>query len=243
MAPPFGLTCAASSGRPEVARHRQRLRGEGLVQFDDVHLRRASVRSAPAPSSRAGDGPKPMMRGARPAAAMPSTRARGFRPCSLAAASEASSTAQAPSLTPDALPAVTRAVGLHDALELGQHLQRRLGTRMLVGVEAPSGRPSSAAASPARSRSRRSPRRWRCAQRCWLRSANASWSAREMLNSSATFSAVSGIESMPYCAFISGLTKRQPIVVSSIFAARENGAIGLAHARTARASCSRRRRR
>jgi hypothetical protein len=29
-----------------------------------------------------------------------------------------------------------------------------------------------------------------------------------------TFSPVSGIESMPYCAFSSGLTKRQPMVVS-----------------------------
>ncbi len=52
------------------------------------------------------------------------------------------------------------------------------------------------------------------AQRCWLRSANASWSARATLKSAATFSAVSGIESTPYCAFISALTKRQPMVVS-----------------------------
>ncbi len=50
--------------------------------------------------------------------------------------------------------------------------------------------------------------------RCCERSANASWSARAILNSTATFSAVSGIESMPYFAFISGFTKRQPIVVS-----------------------------
>ena len=36
----------------------------------------------------------------------------------------------------------------------------------------------------------------------------------QILYSSATFSAVSGMESMPYCAFIFGFTKRQPIVVS-----------------------------
>ena len=42
------------------------------------------------------------------------------------------------------------------------------------------------------------------------------------MKSTATFSAVSGIESIPYFAFISGLTNRQPMVVSSIFAAREN---------------------
>ena len=34
------------------------------------------------------------------------------------------------------------------------------------------------------------------------------------LESSATFSAVSGMASTPYRAFISGLTKRQPMVVS-----------------------------
>jgi hypothetical protein len=55
---------------------------------------------------------------------------------------------------------------------------------------------------------------------CWLRTANASWSARQIWNSSATFSAVSGMESMPYCAFISGFTKRQPMVVSKICASR-----------------------
>ncbi len=43
-----------------------------------------------------------------------------------------------------------------------------------------------------------------------------------MPNSAATFSAVSGIESMPYCFFISGLTKRQPIVVSYTAFARAN---------------------
>ena len=39
---------------------------------------------------------------------------------------------------------------------------------------------------------------------------------REMANSSATFSAVSGMECTPYRAFICGLIKRQPMVVSSI---------------------------
>src|SRR5665213_2015966 len=58
--------------------------------------------------------------------------------------------------------------------------------------------------------------------RCCERIANASWSARETWNSSATFSPVSGIASTPYCAFISGLMKRQPMVVSKISAEREN---------------------
>src|SRR6266581_4210479 len=55
-----------------------------------------------------------------------------------------------------------------------------------------------------------------------------------MCHSSATFSAVSGMESVPYCAFIMGLTKRQPIVVSSILADRENAASALATTNGAR---------
>src|SRR6266481_4749001 len=48
-----------------------------------------------------------------------------------------------------------------------------------------------------------------------------------MRNSSATISPVSGMESVPYLAFISGLTKRQPIVVSSNLIERENAASAL----------------
>ncbi len=47
-----------------------------------------------------------------------------------------------------------------------------------------------------------------------------SWSARDTWNSSATFSPVVGIGSTPYCAFSSGLMKRQPMVVSSSEALR-----------------------
>jgi hypothetical protein len=36
IAPPLGLTCSASSASPERAQHRQRLRGEGFVEFDHV---------------------------------------------------------------------------------------------------------------------------------------------------------------------------------------------------------------
>ena len=59
-----------------------------------------------------------------------------------------------------------------------------------------------------------------------------------MPNSPATFSAVSGIESMPYLAFISGLTKRQPMVVSSILAARENALSALPITKGARVMLS-----
>ena len=48
----------------------------------------------------------------------------------------------------------------------------------------------------------------------WLARAMRSWASRSMWNSVATFSAVSGIESTPYKAFMAGLMKRQPMVVS-----------------------------
>ena len=48
----------------------------------------------------------------------------------------------------------------------------------------------------------------------WLARAMRSWASRSILNSTATFSAVSGMESTPYFSFISLLTKRQPMVVS-----------------------------
>ena len=52
------------------------------------------------------------------------------------------------------------------------------------------------------------------AARSWLRSAKASCASRVTWNSCATFSPVSGIASTPYWAFSTGLTKRQPMVVS-----------------------------
>ena len=53
------------------------------------------------------------------------------------------------------------------------------------------------------------------AQRCWRAQREARPGPRgAMPKSAATFSAVCGIESTPNAAFICGLTKRQPIVVS-----------------------------
>src|SRR3569623_118421 len=49
----------------------------------------------------------PMLRGGTAADAMPRMRARGVSPCAFAAASDATMSAAAPSLTPEALPAVT----------------------------------------------------------------------------------------------------------------------------------------
>ena len=55
----------------------------------------------------AGTGPKPMIAGSTPATAVETTRASGFRPSSRARSASTSSTADAPSLMPGALPAVT----------------------------------------------------------------------------------------------------------------------------------------
>jgi hypothetical protein len=104
IAPPFGLTRGSSSARPEVAQHRQALRGEGLVELDHVHLRQRQAgqlqhlarrrRRADAHDARrhAGGGHA-------------DDAGRGVRPWRAAARSLASSSAQAPSLTPEALPA------------------------------------------------------------------------------------------------------------------------------------------
>ena len=91
----------------QVAQNGQTLGRKGLVELDHVDLleRDAREREHLADGGRAGSNP--MMRGATPAVAMPTTRARGVRPLLAAAASLASRRAQAPSLTPEALPAVT----------------------------------------------------------------------------------------------------------------------------------------
>ena len=80
---------------------------EGLVQLDDVDCRAGSGRCGRAVFARRGSGPMPMMRGSTPAVAMATMRARGVKPWRLAASALAMSRAAAPSLTPEALPAVT----------------------------------------------------------------------------------------------------------------------------------------
>src|SRR3982751_1454073 len=75
------------------AHRAQRVAALGALQL--VHRGGAQARAA-------GAGPMPMMRGATPAVAMPTTRARGVSPFFAADASPASNSAQAPSFTPEA---------------------------------------------------------------------------------------------------------------------------------------------
>ena len=72
--------------------------------------RSRSATSMPARSSAlrvAGTGPMPMTAGSTPATAVETTRASGLRPSARARSASTSSTAEAPSLIPELLPAVT----------------------------------------------------------------------------------------------------------------------------------------
>ena len=66
IAPPFGLTCRASSARPRPRRHGERLRRERLVQFDHVEVRRREPEPrAKLPDRRDGANPHHARRDAR----------------------------------------------------------------------------------------------------------------------------------------------------------------------------------
>src|SRR6266699_1892374 len=111
MAPPLGLTCAASSGIPKSRRTASAC--EAKASFNSTTFICPTVKPALARTLRvAGAGPIPMTRGATPAAAAATTRAFGVNPWRFTAAAEARSSAHAPSLTPDAFPAVMVPSGL-----------------------------------------------------------------------------------------------------------------------------------
>ncbi len=130
--------------------------------------------------------------------------------------------AAAPSLTPDALPAVTvpglRANGL--SLASPSSVVSGRGCSSFATTTGPARPPgtSTGAISAAK-------KPVALPARSCERSANASWSLRAICSSSATFSAVSAIWSTPYCCFMRGLTKRQPMVVSWTSAVRENASL------------------
>ena len=192
IAPPLGLTRASSSASP---RSRSTARPwAAKASFSSITSICASVKPVWASTLRtAGAGPKPMMRGATPAVAMPTMRAFGVKPCAPAAASEAIKSAQAPSLTPEALPAVTVNSGPLTPLSLTS-ISSVVSGRGCSSVSKTSGSPFLRGTSTGINSSAKRPAACAAAQRCCERSANASWSAREMLNSWATLSAVCGIE-------------------------------------------------
>ena len=125
--------------------------------------------------------------------------------------------AQAPSLMPDALPAVMLVPG------------PRIGTSAASFSADVSGRGCSSAAKvpTANSSAAKIPAAAARAARCCERRAKASWSARPMPCSRARFSAVCAIESTPCACASAGLGKRQPRVVSCSCCTRSKGASAL----------------
>ena len=169
----------------------------------------------------AGAGAKPIIRGSTPTVVEATIRARGLRLNSLMACSDATKKAAAPSLMPEALPAVTVPFSLTTARSL-VNFSSVVSARGCSSLSTMMGSPLRCGIMTGVISSLKNPDACAAWVRCWLRSAKASWSARLMLNCSATFSAVCGMVSVPYNSSSFGLIKRQPMVVSFNFWLRPN---------------------
>ena len=167
---------------------------EANASLSSTRSMSATVSPARSSSLRmAGTGPIPMTRGSTPATAVATTRAIGRSPIARARPASTTSRADAPSLIPDAFPAVTvppsrnagRSFARPSAVASGRGCSSR-ATRtgspfrwgIGTGTSWASKRPSSMAA----------------AVRRWLSRAKASWRSRDTCHSSATHSAVSPSE-------------------------------------------------
>ena len=155
--------------------------------------------------------------------------------------SDASSSAAAPSLIPDELPAVTVPRSLRNAGRSAASASAVVSGRGCSSTSNRRAAPASAAffaLAPlvaAVQLDRRTisavkrPAACAAPQRRWLSSAKASCASRETLYFSATSSAVSPSACVPYSASIFGFTKRQPSVLSAIMTSpRGNAAVGFA---------------
>jgi hypothetical protein len=131
--PAVGVHSRVVVGDPELAKDRETLRGERLIQFDHGEVGDLEA-EALHQFSRRRRRADPMIRGGTPATAPPSTRARGVRPLRLAASSLAMTIAAAPSLTPEALPAVTVPSAERSGFSLAS-ASRLVCARMLVLVD------------------------------------------------------------------------------------------------------------
>ena len=135
MAPPLGFYGGASSSARPRSRStakgpgRRRLRWSSMTSIWSSeaglgqHLRPPARRAEAHDARRHAGGGHADDAGAR------------VRPCFAGGGVGGQQQRAAPSLTPEALPAVTLTVPAVDALQLGQHLERGFGARMLVGVE------------------------------------------------------------------------------------------------------------
>jgi hemerythrin-like domain-containing protein len=133
MAPPLGLTRGSSSARP---RSRSTARPcAAKASLSSMTSICASVRPVSSSTLRvAGAGPMPMTRGATPAVAMPTTRARGVRPWRAARGLAGQQQRAGAVVHAAGIAGGHRAVGPHHALELGQRLQAGLA-RVLVAAD------------------------------------------------------------------------------------------------------------
>ena len=116
MAPPLGLTRLSSKATPKPLRQASTCAAKASL----ISITSMSFSSRPARSSAflaAGTGPKPMERGGTPATPVAITRTSGLTPALSPASRLATISAAAPSLMPDALPAVVTPSG-NSALSL-----------------------------------------------------------------------------------------------------------------------------
>ena len=145
----------------------------------------AASRSRASSLRVAGMGPVPISDGSTPATAAPTKRASGAPGAGRRRSSpsrEASSSAAAPSLMPEALPAVTvppalRNTGRSAASSSGVVC----GPRVLVDLDPAWAAPLRAGTSTGTSSRAKRPAAWAAAQCRWLRRAKASWAARRHL--------------------------------------------------------------
>ena len=102
IAPPLTFTLAGSTFSSVI----KRITTAAKASLTSNRSISSMLKPALAKALRAaGAGPVSMMVGSAPTNAVASTLARGFKPCSLTAFSEASNTTAAPSTIPDELPA------------------------------------------------------------------------------------------------------------------------------------------
>ena len=188
MAPPCGFTCSASSGRPSWRSTARPWLAK--ASFSSMTSISPSVRPVRSSSLRtAGAGPMPMMRGGTPAVAIATTRARGVRPWRFAAVFGGQDQRRG---------AVVHARGVaggdgcpgcgtgFSASPASPSWYRGAGCSSRSTIVSPL-RALSVTGAISRAKKPLACAPWRAV--CWLRSANASWSARLIWNSSATFSA------------------------------------------------------
>ena len=91
----------------QLAQAREHLRGERLVQLDEVDVVERQARRASATLRIAGTGPMPKRSGSTPAVAKPRSAPAASGRAPARSSADVTSTAAAPSLVCDELPAVT----------------------------------------------------------------------------------------------------------------------------------------